>query len=195
MELPNGKWKLLLVDPPWQYENKRTGGTSMISGAEQHYDTLSIKDLCELPIGNLSETNSIMFLWATTALIPEALEVMKAWGFKYKSAVFWRKIMRLGMGYWFRGQVELCLLGIRGNVKAFRLQKPNFIQSRVRKHSQKPSEMYGLIDLLGIDSKIELFARERREGWDAWGNQLPATTQTLLAVKPVSERKARNGNI
>jgi len=103
--------------------------------------------------------------------------------------------MSLGMGYWFRGQVELCLLGIRGNVKAFRLQKPNFIQSRVRKHSQKPSEMYGLIDLLEIDSKIELFARERREGWDAWGDQLPATTQTLLTVKPVSERKARNGNI
>ena len=194
MELPNGKWKLLLVDPPWQYENKRTGG-SMRSGVEQHYDTLSIKDLCELPIGNLSEANSIMFLWATTPLIPEALEVMKAWGFTYKSAVFWRKMMSLGMGYWFRGQVELCLLGIRGNVKAFGLQKPNFIQSRVRKHSQKPSEMYNLIELLGIDSKIELFARERREGWDAWGDQLPATTQTLLAVKPVSERKARNGNI
>jgi len=80
--------------------------------------------------------------------------------------------MSLGMGFWFRGQVELCLMGIRGNVKAFRCQKPNFIQSKARSHSQKPEEMYQLIEGLGIEPKIELFARRKVEGWDCWGNEV-----------------------
>ena len=88
--------------------------------------------------------------------------------------------MSLGMGYWFRGQVEVLLLGIRGDIKAFRSQSPNFIQSRVGKHSRKPLEVYSLIEKFGLDPKIELFSRERREGGDSWGNQLPDTMQTLL---------------
>ena len=80
--------------------------------------------------------------------------------------------MSLGMGFWFRGQVEVCLLGVRGKVKAFRSQRINIIESKVRRHSQKPEEMYELIESLGIDSKIELFAREKRSGWDSWGDEL-----------------------
>ena len=83
--------------------------------------------------------------------------------------------MSLGMGYWFRGQVEECLVGVRGDVKAFRLQKPNFIQSKARKHSQKPEEFFQLIEpaVENMNPKIELFARERRPGWDCWGYEVP----------------------
>ena len=80
--------------------------------------------------------------------------------------------MSLGMGYWYRGQVEMLLMGVRGKVKAFRIQKPNFIQTKVREHSQKPDEFYELIEATGLEPKIELFARQKRQGWDIWGNEL-----------------------
>jgi len=80
--------------------------------------------------------------------------------------------MSLGMGFWFRGQVEVCLLGVKGKIKAFRCQKANFIQSRAREHSRKPDELYELIESLGFNPKIELFARKKREGWVSWGKEL-----------------------
>ncbi len=152
----------------------------MQSGAEQKYQVMSIEEISKLPINQIADKDCVLFLWATTPLLPEAFEVMKAWGFKYKTAIFWRKEMSLGMGFWFRGQVEVLLLGVKGNVKAFRCQKPNFIQSKVRKHSQKPDEIYGLIEALDINPKIELFARARREGWDAWGNEIPEYCQRKI---------------
>jgi len=177
--LPNKKYKCILADPPWSYENKKTGG-SLNGGAEQQYQTMPLDEICDMEVKRISEKDSCLFLWATTPLLPEGLEVLKSWGFKYKTAIYWRKIMSLGMGYWFRGQVELCLLGVRGNLKAFRSQEPNFIETRVRKHSQKPDHLYGIIETLNLDPKIELFARENREGWDVWGNQIPSTMQKVL---------------
>ena len=152
----------------------------MTSGASTKYPTMELKDICEMDIEQISEKNSCLFLWATTPLLPEGFEVMKAWGFKYKTTIYWRKIMSLGLGYWFRGQVEPCLFGIKGKIKAFRCQKANFMQSRVRKHSQKPDEMYGLIESLNLDPKIELFARSGRVGWDVWGNEKIDTVQHIL---------------
>lgn len=147
---------------------------------------MPLEEICNLPIEMISDKNCVLFLWATTPLLPEAFEVMKSWGFNYKTAVFWRKIMSLGMGFWFRGQVEVLLVGIKGNIKAFRLQKANFIQSKVGKHSEKPFKIYRLLELISekfnLSPKIELFARHRREGWDAWGNELPNLTQKLLDV-------------
>jgi N6-adenosine-specific RNA methylase IME4 len=89
--------------------------------------------------------------------------------------------MSLGLGYWFRGQVEVCFLGVRGNIKAFRSQEPNFIQTKARAHSQKPDHLYGIIETLNLNPKIELFAREQREGWDTWGNQIPKTMQKVFS--------------
>jgi len=165
------KYKTILVDPPWQYRNKKTGG-SMISGSESKYPTMSLDELLKLPIQNLSDRDCVLFLWATTPLLPEAFQLMKGWNFTYKTAIFWRKIMSLGMGFWFRGQMEMCLLGIKGKVKAFRAQRCNVIQSKALKHSQKPVELYDLIEPYILDPKIELFARNRREGWDVWGNEI-----------------------
>ena len=169
------KYKTIVADPPWQYKNRKTG-RDMKHGAEAKYKTLSLREICSLPIQDIADKNCVLFLWATTPLLPEAFHVMQEWGFKYKTAIYWRKIMLMGMGFWFRGQVELCLLGIRGKVKAFRAQKCNFIQCKAGKHSQKPKEFFDLIEPYTPKPRIELFAREKRKGWNAWGNEVESDT-------------------
>lgn len=169
------KYQIIYADPPWSYKNKNTGG-SYSSGASSKYSTMSLKDICNLPIKNISDKNCVLFLWATVPLMPEAFKVINEWGFKYKTTITWRKIMSLGMGFWFRGQCEHLLFGIKGKVKAFRLQEPNFIQCKVSKHSQKPNEFRELINRatskMPLRNKIELFARQKTEGWDVWGNEV-----------------------
>lgn len=165
------KYNIIYADPPWSYRNKRTGG-SMVSGAASKYPVMTLDDICALPIREIASKNSALFLWVTCPMQYEGMQVMTAWGYKYKTKIYWRKIMSLGMGFWFRGQVEECWLGIRGRVKAFRLQIPNFIQTKVRKHSQKPDEMRAIIEMTGLVPRIELFAREAAEGWDVWGNEV-----------------------
>jgi len=171
------KYKVIYADPPWSYRNKKTGG-SMKSGSSQKYYTMSLEEIKSLPVSTVADKDSVLFLWATVPLLPEALEVLNAWGYHYKTSLFWRKIMSLGMGFWFRGQVEILLMGVKGKVKAFRIQKANIIQAKVSKHSQKPDEFRKLIEETGLDPKIELFARkpEKRlfedssfNGWDCIG--------------------------
>ena len=166
------KYKTILADPPWQYRNKRTGG-SMKSGSAQKYKTMSTEEICNLSlIKEISAKDSILFLWSTIPMLPDAFKVMASWGYQYKTAIIWRKIMSLGMGFWFRGQCEICLMGIKGKIKAFKCQRANFIQSKVRKHSQKPEEFFELIESIIPYPAIELFAREQRENWDAVGDEI-----------------------
>jgi N6-adenosine-specific RNA methylase IME4 len=173
--LIGNNYKIILADPPWKYRNVRTGG-SMRSGAAQKYSTMTLDEIKQTPVKDITDKNCCLFLWATVPMIFEAGEVMKEWGFTYKTALFWRKIMSLGMGYWFRGQVEICLFGIKGKVKAFRCQRANIIQTKVGKHSEKPTEVYELIEGIAqtynLNPKVELFARIPRNGWDAWGDEL-----------------------
>lgn len=152
----------------------------MASGASAKYPTMDLKDICKMDIPKISEKDACLFLWATTPLLPEGFKVMRSWGFEYKTAIYWRKIMSLGLGFWFRGQVEICLFGIKGKIKAVRSQKPNFIQCRAGKHSQKPDALYGYIEGINLNPKIELFARNRRVGWDSWGNERSDTVQQIL---------------
>jgi len=167
-------YKVVLADCPWSYRNVNTGG-SLISGSAEKYSTMSVEEICAMKVPEIMDPRgSVLFLWATTPLLPEAFQVMNSWKYHYKTSVYWRKMMSLGMGYWFRGQVEQCLVGIRGKVPAFRHQKPNFIQSKVRAHSQKPEEFWELInpalDAHGLSPRIELFCRGvPRTGWDGWG--------------------------
>ena len=173
MPFPNKKYQIIYADPPWQYRNKKTGG-NMISGSASKYPTMSIKEICSLSIKDIADKNCILFLWTTTPFLEDSFKVLSAWGFKYKTAIYWRKIMSLGMGFWFRGQVEVLILGIKGKIKAFRCQKPNFIQTKVLRHSEKPEEFRELIEGIsnGYPNKIELFARQKTEGWDVWGNEV-----------------------
>lgn len=144
----------------------------MKSGASAKYPTMSIDKICGLPIRDIADKDCALFLWVTTPILSWGFDVMKAWGFNYKTAIYWRKINSLGMGYWFRGQVEVCLLGVRGKVKAFRMQRCNVIESKVGKHSEKPQEMRDIIEQTGLSPRIELFARKHAQGWDVWGNEV-----------------------
>lgn len=179
------KYKIIYADPSWEYENKRTGG-SLTSGAQSKYPTMSLEEIKRMDIKKIAHKDSVLFLWITVPLLPNGFEVLKSWGYQYKTSLFWRKIMSLGMGFWFRGQVEVLLIGIKGNVKAFRSQRPNFLQTKAKKHSEKPHEIYGLIEEISnkfdLNPKIELFVRNRREGWDSWGNEPSETTQKVISI-------------
>ncbi len=174
-------YDLIYSDPPWSYNNKSTGG-SMISGADAQYPTMTVEQIASIPIHKIAKRDSCLFMWAVTPLLPEAFYVMKKWGFNYKTTIYWRKKGKFGMGFWFRGDIELCLIGIKGDIKPFGLQCSNFIDIPPREHSRKPDEVYTLIESLEFKDKIEMFARERRYGWDTWGNQVPDTMQRLLEV-------------
>jgi site-specific DNA-methyltransferase (adenine-specific) len=178
------KYNVIYADPPWTYDNKKTGGSNE-SGACDKYSLMTNKDIELIPIRELIEKDAVCFLWITVPLLPEGLGVLNAWGFKYKTMLTWRKIMSLGMGYWFRGQTEHCILGTRGNVKPFRMQKANFFECKAGLHSQKPDYFRKLIsDAVKFSftepKKLELFARSREgffpdieyEGWDVYGNEV-----------------------
>lgn len=186
-------YNCIYADPAWSYENKNTGGsvskgTGNNSGASSKYNTMTTKEIANIPIHKIADGNCCLFMWAVTPLLPEALYVMKEWGFTYKTSAYWYKTGRLGMGFWFRGDIEPLLIGIKGDVKAFHLQISNVIktfdqkvvEADPREHSRKPDEVYSIIESIGFKNKIEMFARERRQGWDNWGNQVPSTTQMIL---------------
>lgn len=126
-------------------------------------------------IKDISDKNSCLFLWSTVPFLQEAFKVMESWGFKYKTMITWRKIMSLGMGYWYRGQTEHLLFGIKGKVPAFRYQKANFYESKSEKHSKKPDYFRELIELSSNkfgNNRIELFARQQNTGWTCLGNEI-----------------------
>jgi len=171
------KFKTVVCDPPWSYKNKRTGG-SMISGSGTKYNTLSLDDVCNLPVRKIVDTDAILFLWVTTPLKYEIAQsgLIEKWGFSYKTTIYWRKIMGLGLGYWYRGQVEECWMCTRGTIKAWRTQMPNIIQSKVRNHSQKPEEFFQMIepslDKFELNPRLEMFARYLRPGWNSIGEEI-----------------------
>lgn len=165
------KFKTILVDPPWRYRNKNTGG-SMKSGSAAKYATMSLEELKAFPIHDIRDRDCALFLWVPAPLLPEGLELMQSWKFKYKACIFWEKKFRLGLGFWWRNQVEMCLFGIKGKVPAYRSSLRNIIRSKPRRHSQKPEEFFDLIERDVVGPKIELFARDKREGWYCWGDEV-----------------------
>jgi len=186
MKFPKLTYKIIFADPPWEYESVKMGG-SMKSGAAQKYPTMSLERLCKLPVKNIvDKSGCVLFLWVTTPLKYDIATsgLLEKWGFEYKTTVYWRKLGRMGTGYWFRGEVEDCWVCIHGNVEPFRLQIPNFIQSKVGEHSAKPIEFRAIINEVAqkfnLNPKIELFARDRIEGWACWGNEVPKSEQKIL---------------
>lgn len=177
------KYKVIYADPPWTYT--LTGGSKNARGlAKQHYDTMPLKDICDLPIRNIATDDAVLFMWATFPMMAEALEVIKSWGFIYKTAAFvWvkqnpkSKTPFWGMGAYTRANAEVCLLAISPKTKAKTQVKSNAIHqvvfSDILAHSRKPAEIRTLIsELMGDVCKVELFARQKTDGWDIWGNEL-----------------------
>lgn len=167
------RFRTVVADPPWSYDNKSTGG-SLRSGASQVYRTMRLGEIKRLPVTEIVAEDAALFLWATVPLLDEAIEVLRAWGFQYKTALFWDKV-RYGMGFWFRGQVEVCLVGVRGKCPPFRCQQRNIIVEQSERHSRKPDRFWELIEPIAMTPRVELFAREERPGWNRWGNEVAST--------------------
>jgi len=142
-------------------------------GAEKHYKTMSIKELCELPIKNISEKNSVLFIWTTSPLLDETFNVIKAWGFKYKSSFIWDKIKH-NMGHYNSVRHEFLLICTRGKCTPdIKKLHDSVISIERSAHSKKPDFFAELISSLYISgNKIELFARDKKNGWDVWGNEI-----------------------
>ena len=170
------KYGIVYADPPWRYWQKRLNGA-----AEHHYPTMSVEELCALPVADIAAKDSVLFLWTTFPKIPEALQVIKAWGFTYKTVAFvWLKLNKkartwfYGLGFWTRGNAEICMLATKGHPKRKSAGIHQFIISPIEQHSKKPDEARDkIVALMGDDiPRIELFARQETEGWDTWGNEV-----------------------
>jgi N6-adenosine-specific RNA methylase IME4 len=165
--LPDGHFRVILADPPWQYDN-----SGFTQSAEFIYPTMTMEAISALAVPALAGEDSVLYLWATDPLLPEALAVMKSWGFSYKAKLTWKKNRQPGMGFWFHGYIENLLVGVHGRPGTPATIHPNFLEAPVGRHSEKPAEIYGIIESMFPGPYLELFARNPRKGWTAWGNQL-----------------------
>jgi N6-adenosine-specific RNA methylase IME4 len=155
-----------MADPPWRYTDEEGRGS-----AEDHYATMSLEEICAMPVAARATDDAVIFLWATAPLLPEAFEVLRAWGFEYRTSSVWDK-ERIGIGHWFRVQHEHLLVGVRGN---FPTPPPaarpsSVIRAPRGEHSAKPDAAYAIVEAMWPElPRLELFARREREGWQAWG--------------------------
>jgi len=167
-KIPNGKYLIIYADPPWKYNN-----SGFIESAEDQYPTMELEDICNLEVGKLCTDQTVLFLWATNPLLPEALQVINSWGFVYKTNMAWIKDRGRGKGWYLKSKHELLIIATREN-SSHPLIRPDscFEANRGRVHSRKPEIVYEFIEKMYPGIKIELFARNNRLGWDSWGNQL-----------------------
>lgn len=184
------QYNIIYADPPWQYRtySKKGQGRS----AESHYPTMSIEEIKALPVSELAAKNCTLFMWITFPCLFEALDVIKAWGFTYKTVAFvWIKQNRCsdslfwGMGYWTRANAELCILATKGQPKRKSAGVHQVIVSHVEEHSKKPAETRDrIVALMGDLPRVELFARQTTSGWDVWGNEVESSIKDFGTNRP-----------
>lgn len=174
------EYSTILADPPWQFQN-RTGKMAPEHKRLLRYPTMKLQEIKDLPVAAIVKDTAHLYLWVPNALIANGLQVMEHWGFTYKTNLIWYKVRkdggpdRRGVGFYFRNVTEILLFGVRG--KNARTLQPgrsqeNIIISRKREHSRKPDEQYEVIEACSLGPYLELFARNKREGWDVWGNEV-----------------------
>jgi N6-adenosine-specific RNA methylase IME4 len=178
-DFPDKKYQIILADPPWSYRDKCNSGQR---GAGYKYPCLDLSDLMQLPVKSIADDDCVLFMWHVAPMPLEAIKLVEAWGFTLKTmkGFTWHKTNKLagtsfiGMGNWTRANTEDCLIAVKGRPKRIDASVRQFIESTIRKHSQKPDEVRDrIVKLMGDLPRIELFARQRADGWDAWGNELP----------------------
>lgn len=169
-------YNIILLDPPWKF---KAGGNR---GCK--YPTMSLKELKTLNVQSLASDNCAMFMWATMPCLPQALELIAAYGFTFKTIAFtWIKTNRngslfCGMGYWTRSNAEICILATRGKPKRIAKNVRQVIIANRGRHSEKPKETHKrIVELLGDLPRIELFARDRVAGWDVFGNEVESDVE------------------
>lgn len=171
-------YRTILIDPPW-YEK---GAGKIKRGADRHYPLLKTDEIIKVvkESGMFRPADDChLYLWVTNNFLKDGLKVTESLGFRYVTNIVWVKDS-IGLGQYFRGQHELCLFGVRGNLMTRNRSTPTVISARKREHSRKPSKIYDLIEKCSYPPRLELFARERRQGWDAWGDELPNSIQRTL---------------
>lgn len=174
-----GRFGTILADPPWLFSN-RTGKMAPEHKRLFRYQTMTNEEILALPVKELAQPQSHLYLWVPNALVSIGLEVMEAWGFTYKTNMVWYKVRkdggpdRRGVGFYFRNVTELVLFGVRGNLRTLQpgRRMPNIIITQKREHSRKPDELYQIIEECSLGPYLELFARHKRVGWIQWGNEV-----------------------
>jgi len=175
----------ILADPPWQFSN-RTGKVAPEHKRLCRYPTMELQEIMDLPVADLAAPLSHLYLWVPNALILEGLQVMKQWGFTYKTNIVWYKVRKdggpdgRGVGFYFRNVTELVLFGTRGALRTLQpgRRQVNIIVSQKRNHSTKPDDLYKIIEACSPGPYLELFARRYRPGWSQWGNEINAEGET-----------------
>jgi N6-adenosine-specific RNA methylase IME4 len=173
-----GGFGTVLADPPWRFTN-RTGKMAPEHRRLSRYATMTLQEIIRLPVAPLMLPKSHLYLWVPNALLLEGLEVMRGWGFTYKTNLVWYKVRRdggpdrRGVGFYFRNVTELVLFGTRGALRTLApgRRQENMLVSRKREHSRKPDELYAIIEQCSPGPYLELFARQARPGWRQWGNE------------------------
>ncbi len=197
----NKKFSTVLADPPWQFMN-RTGKVAPEHRRLNRYGTMTLDEICALPVEDALAATAHLYLWVPNALLPEGLQVLNAWGFNYKSNIIWHKIRKdggsdgRGVGFYFRNVTEILLFGVRG--KNARTLDPgrtqvNYMGTRKREHSRKPDEQYPLIEACSAGPRLEMFSRGARKGWTVWGNQADESyepTWETYAHNSAAQRRA-----
>jgi len=175
----------ILIDPPWRFAN-RTGKMAPEHKRLHRYPTMSFEEIAELPVSKLALPNSHLYLWSPNALLLEALTIMKAWGFTYKTNIVWYKVRKdggpdgRGVGFYFRNVTELLLFGVKGHLRTLKPGRTqvNVMISRKQEHSHKPEISYEIIQQCSPGPYLELFARERVSGWTQWGDLVDSYEKT-----------------
>lgn len=161
--LPDGAFRVVVADPPWQYGNRATRGA-----AEDHYATMTVEALCALDVPERLADDAHLYLWTTNGFLREAFDVVDAWGFTYKTCLTWVK-PQMGMGNYFRSSTEHILFGVRGSLRTLDRALVNWFNAPRGKHSAKPDSFYDLVEKASPGPYFEMFARRRRLGWATWG--------------------------
>ncbi len=179
------RYSIIYADPPWRYNDNRCSGA-----AEDHYQTMSLENIKNMPVNAITNANCTLFMWATYPLLPEALQVIEAWGFKYKTVAFtWVKLNKngfghfLGLGRWTGGNPEICLLATKGKPQRLNANVANLTLAPLGRHSAKPTIIKEkIVQLMGYLPRLELFAREQGGGWSVWGNDPAISKPTKSAA-------------
>ena len=171
------KYNIIYADPPWHFSN--WSGKGSVKAPSNHYSTMKLKDICNLPVKDITDKDSILFIWTCDPLFHKVFTVLDSWGFKYKTMGFvWVKTTKenkpkMGLGYWTRGSTEYCILATKGKPKRISKSVAKTIIERPREHSRKPDCVRDrIVELMGDLPRIELFARQKTPGWDVWGNEV-----------------------
>jgi N6-adenosine-specific RNA methylase IME4 len=183
------KYQIIYADPPWAYRDKRDKHPRLCGGASVHYPTMGIEQIKALPIGDITAESAMLFMWATFPNLQEALDTIKAWGFKYKTLGFsWIKTNKkngrpfFGIGWYTKSNCEVCLIGVKGRPFKVSNSVSSVVIEPKQEHSRKPAIVRDrIVELCGDVPRVELFARNAAPGWDVWGNQVKSDLDLYLS--------------